>query len=72
MADSLAMYQQRCADLEVERTSYQSSHAKLLREVAPLPAGLAPIVGSSKGLELALQFTKIVLLVILILVVGLK
>ena len=34
---TLALYQQRCADLDVERQTYLASHAKLVREQTPLP-----------------------------------
>ena len=34
---TLALYQQRCADLDVERQTYLASHANLVRAQTPVP-----------------------------------
>ena len=37
LEQSLALYTQRCADLEIERQTYLASHAKLVRQHSPVP-----------------------------------
>lgn len=67
---NLALFQQRCKDLETERATYLASHAALVRSKTPHTLPLPALAPTGMSIELILQLVKVVLLIVLILVVA--